>query len=250
MVMADSHGISRAPCYSGPPQKRRPGFAYRTLTVYGRPSQTSSATQTFYHSPPARQNQPKGTIPHPRVPTNCPIHSDSGDTPQRVPGYPIRKPPDHSLVAGSPRNIADSHVLHRTLMPRHPPCALNNLRTPKQTTTEDTRVHYTKLKKQPPQPPTPTRRRKKAEPRKQPHQKKGGPVSSGPNSAPKQKPAPQTHPPTPNPKKRGHQRVRRVLIHLRKEVIQPHLPVRLPCYDFVLIASPTFDHSPPHKSAG
>jgi hypothetical protein len=35
--------------------------------------------------------------------------------------------------------------------------------------------------------------------------------------------------------------------HLRKEVIQPHLPVRLPCYDFVLIASPTFDHSPPHK---
>ena len=30
---------------------------------------------------------------------------------------------------------------------------------------------------------------------------------------------------------------------LRKEVIQPHLPVRLPCYDFVLIASPTFDGS-------
>jgi hypothetical protein len=38
-----------------------------------------------------------------------------------------------------------------------------------------------------------------------------------------------------------------VRIHLRKEVIQPHLPVRLPCYDFVLIASPTFDHSPPPK---
>lgn len=33
---------------------------------------------------------------------------------------------------------------------------------------------------------------------------------------------------------------------LRKEVIQPHLPVRLPCYDFVPIASPTFDHSPPY----
>lgn len=31
---------------------------------------------------------------------------------------------------------------------------------------------------------------------------------------------------------------------LRKEVIQPHLPVRLPCYDFVPIADPTFDHSP------
>ena len=30
---------------------------------------------------------------------------------------------------------------------------------------------------------------------------------------------------------------------LRKEVIQPHLPVRLPCYDFVPIASPPFDGS-------
>jgi hypothetical protein len=32
---------------------------------------------------------------------------------------------------------------------------------------------------------------------------------------------------------------------LRKEVIQPHLPVRLPCYDFVPIAGPTFDRSLP-----
>ena len=27
---------------------------------------------------------------------------------------------------------------------------------------------------------------------------------------------------------------------LRKEVIQPHVPVRLPCYDFIPIADPTF----------
>jgi len=33
---------------------------------------------------------------------------------------------------------------------------------------------------------------------------------------------------------------------LRKEVIQPHLPVRLPCYDFTPIAGPTFDGSPPY----
>ncbi len=32
---------------------------------------------------------------------------------------------------------------------------------------------------------------------------------------------------------------------LRKEVIQPHLPVRLPCYDLVLITDPTFDSSLP-----
>jgi len=28
---------------------------------------------------------------------------------------------------------------------------------------------------------------------------------------------------------------------LRKEVIQPHLPIRLPCYDLVLLAKHTFD---------
>src|SRR5581483_5626397 len=37
----------------------------------------------------------------------------------------------------------------------------------------------------------------------------------------------------------------RFVVLLRKEVIQPHLPVRLPCYDFVPIADPTFDHSLP-----
>lgn len=37
------------------------------------------------------------------------------------------------------------------------------------------------------------------------------------------------------------------VVLLRKEVIQPHLPVRLPCYDFVPIADPTFDHSLPKR---
>ena len=27
----------------------------------------------------------------------------------------------------------------------------------------------------------------------------------------------------------------------RKEVIQPHLPIRLPCYDFTPVINPTFD---------
>ena len=30
-------------------------------------------------------------------------------------------------------------------------------------------------------------------------------------------------------------------VFLRKEVIQPHLPIRLPCYDFTPIIYPTFD---------
>ena len=35
------------------------------------------------------------------------------------------------------------------------------------------------------------------------------------------------------------------ILLLRKEVIQPHLPVRLPCYDFTPIANPTFGSSFP-----
>ena len=30
---------------------------------------------------------------------------------------------------------------------------------------------------------------------------------------------------------------------LRKEVIQPHLPIRLPCYDFTPVIRPAFDGS-------
>ena len=30
----------------------------------------------------------------------------------------------------------------------------------------------------------------------------------------------------------------------RKEVIQPHLPIRLPCYDFTPVTGPAFDGSP------
>lgn len=64
--------------------------------------------------------------------------------------------------------------------------------------------------------------------------------------------------PDPHPLQvRGHPQIAQVaVIHtmwagsslvvlLRKEVIQPHLPVRLPCYDFVPIADPTFDSSLP-----
>jgi hypothetical protein len=35
----------------------------------------------------------------------------------------------------------------------------------------------------------------------------------------------------------------KIPVLLRKEVIQPHLPVRLPCYDFIPITDPTFGSS-------
>src|SRR5205814_2324143 len=58
-------------------------------------------------------------------------------------GFPIRKSPDRSLVADSPGLIAGSYVLHRLLVPRHPPCALNNLAN---TYRCDARVHCAVLK--------------------------------------------------------------------------------------------------------
>src|SRR5205823_5655011 len=57
------------------------------------------------------------------------MYSGAGDTTQLVPGFPIRTPWDHSSVDSSPRPIAASHVLHRLLVPRHPPFALSNLTT-------------------------------------------------------------------------------------------------------------------------
>ena len=42
-----------------------------------------------------------------------------------VPGCPIRKSSDITLVCSSPKLIAAYHVLHRLSDPRHPPCALN-----------------------------------------------------------------------------------------------------------------------------
>src|ERR1043165_3287398 len=68
--------------------------------------------------------------------------SDVGDSPLRLPGFPIRKPPDQSLVDDSPGTIVASHVLHRFLVPRHPPCALKNLAT-------DARVHCAVIKHRP-----------------------------------------------------------------------------------------------------
>ncbi len=79
-------------------------------------------------------------------------------------GFPIRTPWDHSSVDSSPRPIAASHVLHRLLVPRHPPFALDNLNKHKPRTNktyvlqtfwltnhrkQDARVHYTILNPQP-----------------------------------------------------------------------------------------------------
>src|SRR6266498_1732631 len=89
--------------------------------------------------------------------------SGVGDTTQLVPGSPIRTPWDHSSVDSSPRPIAASHVLHRLLVPRHPPSPLNNLTTKMlastmQLSTNTTTPHH------PPPPQTPTTPTTRAKP--------------------------------------------------------------------------------------
>src|SRR5690349_13404 len=77
------------------------------------------------------------------------MNSGAGDTTQLVPGFPIRTPWDHSSVDSSPRPIAASHVLHRLLVPRHPPYALSNLTTKMLASTVQFSTNAT------PPPPTP-----------------------------------------------------------------------------------------------
>ena len=88
----------------------------------------------------------------------------TGDTTSLVPGYPIRTSSDPRSVDNSPRHIAAAHVLHRPLMPRHPPCALTHLHTkntrqknqpnttPSQPICLDARNHYPTLKHHTPPP--------------------------------------------------------------------------------------------------
>jgi hypothetical protein len=253
-----------------------------------------------------------------------------------VRGSPIRKSSDQRSVDSSPRLIAASYVLHRLLVPRHPPCALNNLTTHthahpqqkrpnhhprKETTTRPTPVrgsarisrytlgknkdlarcsrplcssqattsHPTSPTASPGHPnqqstpggttsmepcaeetptphrsgaarslrtqqraydqphptttfQTPTRRAVLAAMTMSPAELVSVPPSSStpdtrdhPKLGDRQRPGRGSGPPQP---------VWRPVL-LRKEVIQPHLPVRLPCYDFVPIADPAFDGSLP-----
>ncbi len=145
-------------------------------------------------------------------------------------GFPIRTSRDQRLVSTSPALIAAAHVLHRLLAPRHPPCALVLL-IEKNTciplwSFQGARGHpsadrppewdgLSKLSSKrnievdvfPGEPGVRTIRR------------------SSTGRAPTGVRAP---------------------VFPRKEVIQPQLPLRLPCYDFTPIIDPTFDGSLPY----
>lgn len=187
------------------------------------------------------------------------------------------------MVDSSPRPIAASHVLHRLLVPRHSPFALDNLTTKMLASTVQFSTNDQPTTHSPT--PNPVQRPAVCETRpcladsQPPHgrlAKSPKETTSGCSFRTQQgahiPPQPHQKPPFPPPED-GCTRRRRPLpgqnlpvsppfehpdptfvgrglltdfrrkVLLRKEVIQPHLPVRLPCYDFVPIASPTFDGS-------
>ena len=117
-----------------------------------------------------------------------------------MPGPPIRKPSDHSPPAGSPRNIAGHHVLHRPLMPRHPPNAQKNKQQRHTNKTRNTlsQKSYSKMLASTIQfttnPPTPTPHH----PRKAAEHGSGnqGALPQNPDSMPP--PHTRGHPPPPN----------------------------------------------------
>ena len=149
---------------------------------------------------------------------------DSAEGTRALPrvGFPIRRSRDQRLVSTSPGLIAAAHVLHRLLAPRHPPCALSLLILKN---TLDCCYGVFKVRADPrPREDAPGGRSLKT----QQHASRGRRCSRRLELG------------------RNHQRVERPTGVKssgipRKEVIQPQLPLRLPCYDFTPITDPTFD---------
>ncbi len=217
---------------------------------------------------------------------------ECGAGPSRPAGYPIRTPSDQSPVGGSPRPIAAPRVLHRSCLPRHPPCALaDNTTTGHATTTTtancQTTNHHTKrsqndrpepthmgpdetiqqtagtrpaIRSRPlsssqttSAPPAPTTGKTPRRTRRATGTPPTRVAVREPNSA--SMPQPQDRSTPAHPRQPASRPARRHDPHAdhagdfrnlrRKEVIQPHLPVRLPCYDLVPIADLTLDGSPP-----
>ncbi len=189
-------------------------------------------------------------------------------------GFPIRTSADRCLVDGSPQLFAVTHVLHRFLAPRHPPLALRSLERTKlfvraRRTSHDKMLvlalQFSRCDVRCMRSSQPTRGRLDTVAPPPPINGDGCTEASRfrllqngredkcvvftrAGEAETYEPA--------RAGRRTHQCTNWVSRHrvimrsptmwnglLRKEVIQPHLPVRLPCYDFTPITDPTFDGS-------
>src|SRR6266550_8959644 len=149
-------------------------------------------------------------------------------------GFPIRRSRDQRLVSTSPALIAAAHVLHRLLAPRHPPCALVLLIEKNTLCVAMEFSRYVGPKR----------------PRENRPAKDG--LSKLSSDCLRQGQRYSRRPGCSDESTTNnsiHQRARSHRSNCsgipRKEVIQPQLPLRLPCYDFTPIIDPTFDGSLP-----
>ena len=172
------------------------------------------------------------------------MYSACGNAALPALGFPIRESADHRLFSAYPRLIAAVHALHRLQVPRHPPCALLILTVITHSDSASKRavipVSLAKLCSF--QGPCERGRRlglSRRSLKTQQHAGHGarelhacdqarstllGPAGASSRGMRLRKPDGRSNP--------GD--------FPRKEVIQPHLPVRLPCYDFTPVTSPTF----------
>ena len=97
----------------------------------------------------------------------------SPDTTPDIRGFPIRRSTDQSSFTSSPWLIAGYNVLHRLLVPRHPPIALSSLSNQNKTKTTKMLASTVKFSrnKRPPT-PTPTNSRDRRRPAKKTNHQK------------------------------------------------------------------------------
>ena len=152
-------------------------------------------------------------------------------------GFPHSGTPGSKPECGSPGTIAASRALRRLPVPRHPPCALCAFPLPRGAP-GTFKMPCLAL-------PYETREKSLASCPKT--------ASSDRSSSLCGSQGARGRAPRAVYRGRGGERGRRgrpprrlpVLVLPRKEVIQPHLPVRLPCYDFTPLAPHTFGASAP-----
>ncbi len=168
---------------------------------------------------------------------------DSGRGTRALPrvGFPIRIPRDQRMVSSFPGLFAAAHVLHRLLAPRHPPCALRLLIVKN---TMFAAMEFSRCTRARPPREKPPRgavsHNSAARDARGRRSFQASPCSGRvqhrcrPKSGTELRPS--TEPGACRSKSSGIP---------RKEVIQPQLPLRLPCYDFTPITNPTFDGSLP-----
>ncbi len=136
-------------------------------------------------------------------------------------GFPIRRSRDQRLVSTSPGLIAAAHVLLRLLAPRHPPCALHLL------IVKNTVILPLWSFQGARGPEFRTTRSLKTQQRG--YARSTLLLGESCDRTASKKPSTSRTP-------IGV----RAPIFPRKEVIQPQLPLRLPCYDFTPVTNPTF----------